>query len=90
MVARHHALRQRFQRRPLQQVQQLGLADQQHLQQLAVAGDEVGQKAQLLQHLLGQGLGLVDGDQGAPPLGVRQQQVAVQGVDGVAAGAFGQ
>jgi hypothetical protein len=49
--ARDHALRQLLQLRAGQHRAQLGLADQHDLQQLALAGFQVGQQAQLLQHV---------------------------------------
>jgi hypothetical protein len=51
VVARDDALRQLLQFRPRQHGAQLGLADEDDLQQLALAGLQVGQQAQLLQHL---------------------------------------
>ena len=51
VVARDHALRQLLQLGPRQHAAQLRLPDQHDLQQLALAGLEVGQQPQLLQHV---------------------------------------
>jgi hypothetical protein len=81
VVARDHALGQLFQLGLGQHGAQLGLADQDDLQQLALAGLQVGQQAQLFQHLGRQVLRLVDHQHVVVALGVAVQQVAVDGVD---------
>ena len=60
VVARDHALRELFQLGPREHLAQLGLADQDDLQQLAFVGLQVGQQAQLLQHVGREHLRLVD------------------------------
>ena len=79
--AGNHALRQLLQFRPGQHAAQLGLADQHHLQQLALAGFEVGQQAQLLQHIGREVLRLVDDQHVVAPGRVLRQQEGVQRVD---------
>ena len=58
--ARDHALRQLLELGPREHRAQLGLADQDDLQQLALVGLEVGQQAQLLEHVGREILRLVD------------------------------
>ena len=60
VVARDHALRQLLELGPREHRAQLGLADQDDLQQLALVGLQVGQQAQLLEHVGRQVLRLVD------------------------------
>jgi hypothetical protein len=79
--ARDHALRQLLQLRAGQHLAQLGLADQHDLQQLALAGFQVGQQAQLLQHVGAQVLCLVDDQHAALAGRVALQQEGVQRVD---------
>ena len=58
--ARDHALGELLEVRALEHRAQLGLADQDDLQQLPLVGLEVGEKAQLLEHLGREHLRLVD------------------------------
>ena len=62
---------------PRQHVAQLGLADQHDLQQLAFVGFQVGEQAQLLQHLGAELLGLVDNEHAvaAGRVGLQQELV---------------
>ena len=78
---RDHALGQLLQLRAGQHRAQFGLADQHDLQQLAFAGFEVGQQAQLLQHVGAQVLCLVDDQHAALAGRVALQQEGVQRVD---------
>ena len=90
VVAGDHPLRQLLHARRGQLAAQLGLADQDDLQQLAFMRLQVGEQAQLLQHIGRQVLGLVDDQQAVASLGMRGQQVAVERVDpGLGAGAIG-
>ena len=59
---------------------ELGLADQDDLQQLLPGGFEIGQQANLLEDGRGQILRLVDDQDGAAALGVRLQQVMIERV----------
>jgi hypothetical protein len=77
----NHALRQLLQLRARQHAAQLGLADQHDLQQLALAGFQVGQQAQLLQHVGAEVLCLVDDEHAALAGRVALQQEGVQRVD---------
>ncbi len=90
VVARDDALRQLFQLRRGHHGAQLGLADQDDLQQLALAGLQVGQQAQLLQHVRRQVLRLVDDEHVVAPGRVLAQQEVVERVqtvlDGLGAG----
>jgi len=79
--ARHHPLRELLQFGLEQHVAQLGLADQDDLQQLALVGLQVGQQAQLLQHVDRQVLRLVDDQHVVQPRGVGAQQEFVERVD---------
>ena len=81
VVAGNDALRQLLQLGALEHGAQLGLADQHDLQQLALVGFQVGQQAQLLQHLGQQVLRLVDDEHAAFPGGVAGQQKGIQRVD---------
>ncbi len=81
VVARDHALRELLELGPPEQVAQLGLADQDDLQQLALVGLEVGQQAQLLQHLGRQHLRLVDDQHVVLADRVRLEQELVQRVE---------
>ena len=60
---------------------QFGLADQHDLQQLALVGFQVGQQAQLLQHIGRQVLRLVDDEHAALAGGVTLEQKGVERVD---------
>ena len=79
--AGNHALRQLLHFGAGQQRAQFGLTDQHDLQQLALAGFQVGQQAQLLQHIGAEVLRLVDDQHAAFPGGVRLQQKGIQRVD---------
>ncbi len=81
VVARDHPLGELGHLGPREQRAQLGLADQHDLQQLALAGLEVGQQAQLLEHLGVEVLGLVDHQHVVLPDRMRVEQEAVQRVD---------
>ena len=67
MITRRDALRQLTQQGLPQQLLQLGLTDEHHLQQLGLIGFQVGQQAQLLQHLGAEMLRLIDQQQGLAP-----------------------
>ena len=79
--AGNHALRQLLQRRARHHRAQLWLANQDDLQQLALVGLQVGEQAQLLQHIGLQVLRLVNDEHRVAPGGMRCQQRGVQGVD---------
>jgi len=81
VVTGDHALRELLHVGPRQHGAQLGLPDQDDLQQLALVGLEVGQQAQLLQHAGRQVLRLVDDQHVVLPHGVRAQQELVERVD---------
>jgi hypothetical protein len=81
MKAGNHALGQLLQLGARQHAAQLGLADQHDLQQLALAGFQVGQQAQLLQHVGAEVLCLVDDQHAALAGRVALQQESVQRVD---------
>jgi hypothetical protein len=66
---------------PLEHRSQLGLADQDDLQQLPLVGLEVGQEAQLLEHLRREHLRLVDDEDVVLADGVGLQQEVVERVD---------
>jgi hypothetical protein len=77
VVACDHALGQLFEFGARKHRAQFGLADQDDLEQLAFAGLEIGQQAQLLEHVARQVLRLVDHQHVVQALCVRRQQVAV-------------
>ena len=79
--ARNHALRQLLQRRARHHRAQLWLANQDDLQQLALVGFQVGEQAQLLQHVGFQVLRLVNDEHRVAPGRMRRQQRGIQGVD---------
>ena len=81
VIAGGHALRQLAQVVPRQDAAQLGLADEDDLQQLLARRLQIGQQANLLEHLAAEILGLVDDQHRAPPARVRVEQVAVERVD---------
>ena len=81
MEARDHALGELLELGPLEHRAQLGLADQDDLQQLALVGLEVGQQAQLLEHLGRELLRLVDDEHVVLADGVGLQQEVVERVD---------
>ena len=81
VVARDHPLRQLLHAGLGEPVAQLRLPDQHDLQQLVGVGLEVGQQAQLLQHVRRQVLRLVDHEQAVAAGGVALQQELVQRVD---------
>ena len=83
VVAAGDALGELAQVVAVEQFAQLGLADQDDLQQLLGAGLEVRQQAHLLEHGGLEVVGLVDDDHDALALGVGAQQVGVQDVDEV-------
>ena len=80
VVARGHALRKLSQVIARERVTELGLADQQDLQQLFGVRLEVRQQANLLQEFRIEVLGLIDDQDGAPTALVCGQQMAVQRV----------
>jgi hypothetical protein len=80
VVARNHPLRQLLHVGALQHVAQLRLADQHDLQQLALIGFQIRQQPQLLQHLRGQVLGLIDDEDVLMSLGMAVQQVGIEPV----------
>ena len=79
--ARDHALRELLELGPREHRAQLGLADQDDLQQLAVAGFEIRQEPQLFEHLGRQVLRLVDHEQVVLADRVGAQQELVERVD---------
>ena len=79
--ARDDALRELLEVGPLEHRAQLGLADQDDLQELALVGLEVRQQAQLLEHLGRELLRLVDDQDVVLADCVRLQQEVVEGVD---------
>ncbi len=81
MKTRDHALGQLLELGAGQHGAQFGLADQHDLQQLALAGFQVGQQAQLLQHVGFEVLRLVDDEDATLSGGVTLQQKRVERVD---------
>jgi hypothetical protein len=81
VVARDHPLRQLLEVGLREHGAQFRLADQHDLQQLALAGLQVGQQSQLLEHVDREVLRLVDDQHVVLPHGMGAQQVLVQGVD---------
>ena len=81
MEARDHALRQLLELGPLEHRAQLGLADEDDLQQLALVGLEVGEQAQLLEHVGREHLRLVDDEDVVLADGVGLEQEVVERVD---------
>ena len=79
--ARNHALGQLLQRGAGHHGAQLGLADEDDLQQLALAGFQVGQEAQLLQHVGRQVLRLVNDQHRVAPGAMRREQRGIERVD---------
>ncbi len=80
-VANGDALIQLFQLRFQEAVVQFLLPDEDDLQQLFLLRFQIGQQANLLQHLEAQGLGFVNNQHGGPALGMLGEQVIVQGVE---------
>ena len=81
MVARDHTLGQLRQLRLRHQFAQLGLAYQDDLQQLLLIGFEVGQQAQLLQHVTRKALRLVDDEHGVLARGMLGEQPGIEGIN---------
>ena len=79
--ARDHALRKLFEFGPRQHRAQFGLADEHDLQQLALVRLQVGQQAQLLQHLDREHLCLVDDEHVVLPHCMGAQQKLVERVE---------
>ena len=86
VIAAGDALRQLAQFRARQQLTQLRLAHQDDLQELLLAGLQIGEQPHLFQHFRRQSLGLVDDEHHAPAAGMGLQQVRVQGIDEVLGG----
>ena len=80
VIACCYALVQLAQLRPAQHLCQLGLANQNDLQQLFAVGFQVGEQANLLQHVKVQMLGLVDQQYGFAAAIVVFQQIPMQAV----------
>ena len=78
---RNHPLGELFEFGLAQDGAQLGLTDQDDLQQLALTGLQVGQQAQLLQHIGREVLRLVDDEHIALAPGVAGQQVGVERIE---------
>ena len=78
MEARDHALRELLEFGALEHRAQLGLADEDDLQQLPLVGLEVGQQAQLLEHVGREHLRLVDDQDVVLADGVRLQKEVVE------------
>ena len=79
VITGRDALGQLSQHGLTQQLLQLGLTNQHHLQQLGLVGLQIGQQAQLLQHIRSQMLSLVDEQQGlATGMVVGNKEVAEQ------------
>ena len=76
MIARGHPLGELTQVSPGQELAELGLADQDHLQKLLLRRLQIRQEANLLQHAGAKVLGLVDDQHGppAPRVGVEQRE----------------
>ncbi len=81
MVAAGNALRQLAQVVAREQFPQLGLTDQDDLQQLLLRRLEVRQQADLLEHVGREILCFVDDENRSPAVGMSVQQVTVQGVN---------
>jgi hypothetical protein len=80
VVAAGDALRELPQVLARQQFAQLRLADQDDLQQLLGFGLQVGEQADVLEHLRGEVLRFIDDQHDAPALRVRPQQIAIEHV----------
>ena len=78
---RNHPLGQLLQRGAGDHGAQLRLADEDDLQQLALAGFQVGQEAQLLQHIGRQVLRLVNDEHRVAPGAMRREQRGIERVD---------
>ncbi|MPM36845.1 hypothetical protein SDC9_83449 [bioreactor metagenome] len=83
VIARNHPLRQLFQRRIGHHGAQLGLADQDDLQQLALTGFQVGEQPQLLQHVGRQVLRLVDDQHVVAAARIRVEQEGIERIDAI-------
>ena len=89
VIAAGDALRELPQLDAAQQLAQLGLADQDDLQQLLRFGFEVGQQAHLLEHFGREVLRFVDHQHDALAFGMRLEQVVAQQVDQILEAALG-
>ena len=78
MEARRDPLRELREVGPQHHVAQLGLADQDQLQQLVLAGIDVGEHPQLFQRLAVEVLRLVEDQHHPPPVGVFLDQIGLQ------------
>ena len=76
VVSRGDPLRQLPQRRPFHEIDELGLSDQNDLQQLVAGRLDVRQQAQLFEHFHAEVLRLVDDHDGAPTARVGVEQRA--------------
>ena len=81
MIPGRHALGELSQLRLLEDRRQLRLTDQDHLEQLLPGGLEVRQEPDLLEHLGGEILRLVDDEDRAAAGGVRLQEVTMEAID---------
>ena len=81
VITRGNALGQLAQVLTLQQLPQLGLPQQHHLQQFFLGCFQVGQQANLFQGFRAEVLRLVDHDHDAVPAGMLRQQVYIQLID---------
>ena len=77
MIARSDALCQLAQVIAAQQIAQLGLADQDDLQQLLRFGLEIGEQSNLFKYFDTEILRLIDNQHHAPARAVRPQQITV-------------
>ncbi len=59
---------------------QLGLSDQEDLQQLVIVRLQVREQTDLLQHLAAQVLRFIDDENGAPTRGVRIEKVPIESI----------
>ena len=81
VVARDNALRELAHLHPGEPIAQLRLPQQHDLQKLALAGLQVGQQPQLLQHVVGKVLRLIDDQHGPPTLRMGLEQTRVDEID---------
>src|SRR5690606_21452973 len=81
MVTGGDALRELTQRRPRQQCVQFRLPEQNQLQQFALVGFEIGEKAQLFEHVGRKILRFIDDENGVAPTRVGCQQKCIQRIE---------
>ena len=89
MIARGYPLIQLTQLWHCQYLLQFWLTQQDYLQQLLLSGLQVGQQAQLLKHIRGKILGLVNHQDLMPPGGMSTEQILVNQINQLFNGCIG-